>query len=265
MPYRFDGHIALVASGEGLYRADLTGAWNIGPVPNGGYQVATSCAAALRALGAPDVVSVSSYFLSPSAPGPADLRVEIIKRGRNTSAAEVRLVQGDRERVRSIVLAGDLTSFAGPDLHTSSRPEIPPPDACVHLSPELGMVPTLMGEVELRFDPATNGFMRGELGASPELAGWLRFADGRAVDVLALTCFADVLPPTTFNALGPTAWVPTLELTTQIRRRPAPGWIQTRVVTRHVTAGHFEEDGELWDSEGHLVAISRQRAMLLGG
>jgi len=72
-----------------------------------------------------------------------------------------------------------------------------------------------------------------------------------------------VLPPTSFNVFGVTGWVPTLELTTQIRRRPQPGWIRVRVITRHVTAGHFEEDGELWDESGALVAVSRQRAMLL--
>jgi hypothetical protein len=38
-----------------------------------------------------------------------------------------------------------------------------------------------------------------------------------------------------------------------------------QMITRHVTAGHFEEDGEIWDSAERLVAITRQRAMLLGG
>ncbi len=243
---------------------ELVDAYSVGPVPNGGYQVALSCRAALATLGVPDVLSVSSYFLAPALCGPGELHVEPVKRGRSTALASVRLVQEGRERIRSLVLAGDLSAHRGPELHRTEPPELPPPERCLHMTPSQG-APRLMGEVELRLEPAAAAFLRGEKGADPELRGWMRFADGRPTDALALTFFADVLPPTTFNTYGMTGWVPTLELTTQLRRRPAPGWIRIRMSTRHVSAGHLEEDGELWDEAGQLVAISRQRAVMLPG
>jgi hypothetical protein len=55
-------------------------------------------------------------------------------------------------------------------------------------------------------------------------------------------------------------WVPTLELTVQVRAHPAPGPLQVRLCSRHLSAGVLEEDGEYWDSAGRLVAISRQTA-----
>ncbi|MFZ2345984.1 MAG: hypothetical protein WAW08_15430 [Candidatus Microthrix parvicella] len=43
---------------------------------------------------------------------------------------------------------------------------------------------------------------------------------------------------------------------------PAPGWLACVFTTRFVTDGVIEEDGEIWDSEGHLVAQGRQLALV---
>lgn len=54
----------------------------------------------------------------------------------------------------------------------------------------------------------------------------------------------------------------TLELTVHLRDHPAPGWLACRNATRHVIDGLYEEDVEIWDSRGALVAQSRQLAIL---
>jgi acyl-CoA thioesterase len=54
----------------------------------------------------------------------------------------------------------------------------------------------------------------------------------------------------------------TIELTVYVRARPAPGWLACRVSTRYVIEGYHEEDFEIWDSAGQLVAQSRQLALL---
>ena len=48
------------------------------------------------------------------------------------------------------------------------------------------------------------------------------------------------------------------------RGRPAPGWIAASFRTKFLCDGYFEEDGELWDSTGRLVALSRQLAVTRG-
>jgi acyl-CoA thioesterase len=65
-----------------------------------------------------------------------------------------------------------------------------------------------------------------------------------------------------FNANLPLAWTPTLEMTTHVRAMPAPGWLRCRFTTRFVTGGLLEEDGEIWDQSGRLVALSRQLALV---
>ena len=51
-----------------------------------------------------------------------------------------------------------------------------------------------------------------------------------------------------------------LELTAHVRAKPAPGWLRVRVSTRNFAGGLLEEDAEVWDSRGRLVAQSRQLA-----
>jgi acyl-CoA thioesterase len=56
--------------------------------------------------------------------------------------------------------------------------------------------------------------------------------------------------------------VPTVELTVQLRARPAPGWMLGRFQTHDLSEGRLVEDAALWDSRGRLVAQSRQLALV---
>ena len=77
--------------------------------------------------------------------------------------------------------------------------------------------------------------------------------------MLTLLLAVDAMPPTMFE-LGLMGWAPTLELTAHVRARPAPGWLRLRHETWNFAGGMFEEDCEVWDSSGRLVAQSRQLA-----
>jgi acyl-CoA thioesterase len=88
----------------------------------------------------------------------------------------------------------------------------------------------------------------------------MRFREPRDVDVYALPLLVDAAAPAVFE-LGETGSV-TIELTVHLRAQPAPGWLSCRALTRHVIGGYHEEDFEIWDAEGKLVAQSRQLALL---
>jgi hypothetical protein len=69
----------------------------------------------------------------------------------------------------------------------------------------------------------------------------------------------DGLPPVVFG-LGATGWAPTVELTWHMRAVPGPGPLAVAARARHVSGGWFDEEAEVWDASGALVAQSRQMA-----
>jgi len=167
----------------------------------------------------------------------------------------------------------DLTARQGPTRISARPPDIPPPDKCVslkELTERAGRpVPEVMNRFDLRLPPDRPwGRLRAQTesqsaGGDPfEITGWIRFNDGTEPSAISAVAFADGFPPTLLGALD-TGWVPTIELTVHLRGRPAPGWLLGTFQTRVLVDGLLEEDGELWDSEGRPVALSRQLAMVL--
>ncbi len=90
----------------------------------------------------------------------------------------------------------------------------------------------------------------------------MRLADGEPADTLALASLVDMTFPVVFE-LGEFATT-TVELTVYVRARPAPGWLACRVRTNYLIDGFHEEDFEIWDSTGQLVAQSRQLQLIVG-
>ena len=74
--------------------------------------------------------------------------------------------------------------------------------------------------------------------------------------------FADAFPPAVFGRYGPVGWVPTVQLSVQLRRQPSPGWILAQFRTQDLLDGRLIEDGLLWDEAGQLVAQVRQLALM---
>jgi acyl-CoA thioesterase len=255
----FDHDTAVVPSGEGRWRAEVSARWNVGNAPNGGYLVTLVLAAVREALPQPDPLAVSTHFLSRTRPGLAEIEVQTERSG-GISTASARLIQEGEPRVLVTATYGDLGSFDGPTVVAAEPPDLPPPDSCARSQHAVGL-PEIANRFDLRLDPATAGFVVGRPSGVAEIRGWARFADGRDPDTASLPLFADALPPPVMNVTD-VAWVPTLELTVHVRGRPAPGWLRCAFRTRFLVDGYLEEDGEIWDSETRLVALSRQLARI---
>lgn len=254
----FDRETSLERVSPTEWRGSLSGAWNIGANPNGGYLLSVAMAAVREAVPHPDPVSVTTHFLRPGiADAPCEVVVEVLRSGRTLTTARASLRQGGKTSVEMLAAFGDLTMSAGTDSELAiARPALPPPERCVPRSGRAqGVGLGIAQRLEVRLDPDLAE--PGEAGRA-EMAGWIRFVDGRSPDTAALPLFADAFPPSPFGLLGMVGWVPTVELTVHVRRRPVPGWIQAQFVTRDLHMGRMIEDGLLWDSGGHLVAQSRQ-------
>ena len=251
-----------VRGGPERWVAEVDPGWTVAGRPNGGYLLALVARAALETVEQPDPLAVSAHFLAPADPGPAEVEVRGLRAGRSLSTARATLLQEGAPRLEALVTAGRIDPDAAPGWRRATGPAgLPPVEQCVPGQPEMpgGMRANLLDHLDLRVDPATTGWFVGRPGGRLEMRGWVRFADGRAADPLALLQVVDALPPTSFE-LGLASWAPTVELTVYLRGVPAPGWLAVVVRGQLWQGGWFDEDAEVWDSAGRLVAQSRQLA-----
>ena len=276
----FDREIAVTGRADqpGAYDAELGEGWRIGGGVNGGLLLALAGHALRRELGPepptayrrhPDPLAISAYYLTPGVPGPAErAHVRSCGAGAAVSTGQVSLLQGDGaggDGRAGAVLAtyGDLAS-------RGRRRQRPPPR---RRSSPAGRVrlgrpgaaasflkhASLLERLDLRLDPATTGWAVGKPSGNGVIRGWLRMADGREPDPLMLLLAVDALPPVAFE-LGLPGWTPTLELTAHVRAGPRRAGCGSTSRAAPSRAGYLEEDAEVWDSEGRLVALSRQLA-----
>lgn len=258
--FEFDEATAVEPVGDAAFRGHVSDRWSVAGAPNGGYLVSIGLNALRRVLSHPDPFAVSAHFVARAEEGPVDVAVEVVRAGRGLSTGVARLAQGGRMRVHLTATFGDLGALDGPTVVTGELPAIPPVEDCVAATGPAAFAFTR--RFDIRLTPASAAWAVDRPSGVAEVAGWIRFADGRPVDAASLPQFADAFPPTAFNLFEGVGWVPTIELSVHVRGRPSDGWLRCRFRTRFLIDGYLEEDGELWDDTGRLVALSRQMARL---
>lgn len=263
-PHVLDTAVASQAHGDGVHTVQLTADWNTGNgTPNGGYVLAVLQAAVVQESAHPDPLTIAVTYFRPALPGPAEVRVREVRRGRRVSTYDAVLVQADREIAHAVVSTHDWDAAGTVDHTPHPAPKVPRPEDCQDVGVHIptGMVPIL--DRYCYRAPEVPGWLTGTPSGTTESLCWIRAADERPVDALLAGAMVDAFPPVTAE-IGHLASA-TIQLTVHYRRRPDTVWALGHVVTRHVIAGYHDEDVELWDTEGRLIAQSRQLAILANG
>ncbi len=260
----FEKSAAVEPVGEGRYRAVIDGTWD-GPVaPNGGVLAAIMVRAAEAELGsqAPAARTISVQFLEAPAHGPVEIAVEILRAGKRVSVCDVRMRDANR-----LIAQMTLVCSASRAAQRSLARGVPPAPHFEAVERfEAGGVPgapPLFSQVERR--PIFGGAVFS--GAAEAVSGgWMALRDDDApLDAARLCALCDLWLPAIFAWLTAPAGAPTLQLTVYLRSTEPPvrGPVLARFETRNIQEGHFEERGELWSSEGTLLAESQQLALLI--
>lgn len=215
-----------------------------------------------------DATVTTGALPEPPAPGTETSDFpERLRTGQSGSASQPDGAGAPAAAAASDGHAGPGTATAGPSPEerltwtaeglswSAGPPAFPPADECI----ELRQLRGLHDQVEIRLDPATAGWLRREPAGRPEIRGYFRLRDNRDPDAYLLAFAVDALPPVVFG-LGALGWAPTVELTWYMRAVPAPGLLRVAARSRLVSGGWFDEESEVWDSAGRLVAQSRQLA-----
>lgn len=253
-------HEALAIRRDGwTVQAQVHDGWDVFGVPHGGYLAALAGRAAVAAADQPDIFTLTTHYVAKATVGPITFHVDPAGSSRRFRSVVARGVQGDRTVLVALASLGDRTVLDGPSW-TSASPWRPGPD---ELGPPAGdpdlafTAPAVAERLGLRLEHATSGFLRGEVGDRATLRA-LTTTD--VVDQFTALIACDATPPALWNAVPPSGWVPTVELTAHVRARPASGPMTVEVTSAHLQDGFLDEDALVHDAAGTLVVQSRQLA-----
>ena len=266
--HRFDRDTGVTALGGGVFEGRMDRGWWIVRGPNGGYVAAVLLRALTQALGDPARAprSLTVHYTAPPAEGPVRIETTVERAGRSLTTLSARMTQ--EGRLLALALAAFSLPRTGPELRHARMPEAPSPEHCAPMAPPGAPRLPLHERYETRL--AVGGR---PLSGAPEAVcgGWIRMAEPRVADALAVAAFTDALPPAPYSWASPAAplgQVPTIDLTIHFRcTLPLAGakagdFLLAVFRAREGREGFFEEDGEIWSRDGVLVAQSRQLAIL---
>ena len=258
----FQSDTAVIPTDDGRYSSEIVDGWDVVGNANGGYLLAIAARAMSAAAGGADPMVLNAHYLSPGRPGPISISPEVVKTGRRFTTVRARMASPEKPMMELLGSFGDISALEGPQRIDAEPPELPAPEDCERIEPApSGFPPAMLGNIDLRLHPEDAGFYAGKPTGQPLFRGWFRLVNEEPIDPFGLLLAVDAFPPTIFNANLPVGWCPTLELTTHVRGIPEPGWLRCRFSTRFISGGLLEEDGEIWDQTGRLVAQSRQLAL----
>jgi acyl-CoA thioesterase len=263
-------------SHPGRYCVELSPIWNCPVVPHGGLATAVAMSAAAAELDRPDqpLRSVTTVFASQVHPGPVEIDVTVLRRGKSMSqvTTTMRNPGADSGHTHVAVFGRVRPGF---EFTGAVRPTVPPPDEC----PSFRDPPPDGWErkVVMSFWDYMEG--RAALGHAPweeyipetaERAAWYRFDespmldDGR-LDPLALVTMCDTMPGAVSERMGRPEVMfmpPSADLTVHVLGEARSEWILAHNRARLAGDGYASVDITLW-SDGDLVAYGTQMMLFV--
>ncbi len=254
------GDTAVTRLAPGRWTGSIVPEWFGPPGPNGGF-IAALMLRAIRAEVDDDERlprSMTLHYLRPPAPGTAEIEVTVERSGGSATTCSARLLEDGRTVTLALcVLTADYESAQSWD---PEPPEAPAADAIEMLGSGPG-APPLFEQLETRPVWGAAPFSGGD---EPVSGGWLRSRGDAAMTPELIALYTDAWWPAPFSVMTEFAPAPTLELTIHWRAKPEPD--DTLVLARFRAEasidGLFDEQGEVWDRRGRLLAQSRQLALL---
>lgn len=250
------------------YQARLSADWNAPVFPHGGVVTATALRAMSDALGSSDqpLRSVSAVFVSPVAPGPVDIDVEVLHRGRSLSQVrgQLRSAGQDTGIEATAVYGRTRTGFS---LAGRAFPNVPPREQCPSFRDNTNSAPTanLWARIEAwraRGHAPWDDYQPD----SSEQAFWYRYDEHPALgngqlDPLALIPLCDTMPGAVAERVGSGSppWIaPSADLTVHILGPAAAECLLGVIRLHHAADGYASAEAEIWDPELGLVAYATQ-------
>ena len=242
----------------------------VGNTPHGGYLMAVMHKALTSILPHSTAISSSVQYLDRIDAKTFELEVETFKTSRGSSSGIVKLKQDDKICTTFTGTCSDFEFMKGYDDLQKPLPNT------FNESDKKDYIKMNYDKISKGFTPAF--IQQLECLIHPDLAWWNRDSndknnearcsaflelEGGIPDQFCLSFFSDILPPVVCNKYGPLGWIPTITLTTHIRRIPSTSVLYADFKASDINKGYFEQDCNIWDLNENLVASSRQLTRIL--
>ena len=267
---RFQAALKLENVEDNVFLVNPDTNYFVGNTPHGGYLMAIMHKALTNILPHSTAISSSVQYLDRIDAKPFELEVETFKASRGSSSGIVKLKQDDRICTTFTGTCSDFEFMKGYD--GLQKP-----------------LPNIFNEgdkkdyIKMNYDKISKGFTPAfiqqlECLIHPDHAWWNRDSNdqnnearcsaflemqGGIPDQFCLSFYSDILPPVVSNKYGPLGWIPTITLTTHIRQLPSTSELYADFKATDINKGYFEQDCNIWDLNGNLVASSRQLTRIL--
>ncbi|MEY3446460.1 MAG: hypothetical protein RIR45_1215 [Pseudomonadota bacterium] len=268
----FDAALALSLQADGSYAGATSPAWQNMVGPFGGVTagvVANAIAQHPDCLGEP--VSLTVNYAAGLAPGAYSLALRAARTNRSTQHWVAEITQAQPDGSVQTVLTATAITAARRDTWSANdtpMPEVPPPTQLVQLATPPGIewlarydLRSVRGEIPLHWDGSEND-------AHPDHASlsqlWVRDVPARPLDFASLTAMADIFFPRVWVRRAKMVPAGTVSLTvyfhadsTQLAQS-GDGFLLGQARAQAFRNGFFDQMGQLWSADGHLLATTHQ-------
>jgi acyl-CoA thioesterase len=259
---KFERDTTVTEVEPGVFEGVVNRDWWIVFGPNGGFLAAML----VKAMGAAVqddarmARSLTIHYTAAPDEGPVRIRTTVERAGRSLTTVTARMEQQGR-LIALAIGAFSRARCAEIEFDDAPPPDVPPPEdvPVVEPRPEL---PPFARQWELRYAIGQRPFSGYD--GSTLTGGWIKPLDPHPIDAALVAQITDAWLPAVFSRLtGPNA-VPTIDLTIHFRADlPLPAdYLLVTFESRLSQGGFVEEDGWIWSRNGHLIAQSRQLALL---
>jgi len=269
---RFQEALKLKSTENNTFSVNPDTNYFVGNTPHGGYLMALMHKALTTILPHSTAISSSVQYLDRINAEPFDLDVEIFKISKGSSSGIVRLKQENKTCTTFTGTCSDFEHMKGYDDLQKPLPDIfnqSDKKDYVKMNYDKiskGFTPAFIKQLECLIHPDHAWWNRGpETQISNNEARCSAFLEmeGGTPDQFCLSFYSDILPPVVSNKYGPLGWIPTITLTTHIRQMPTTSEVYADFKASDINKGYFEQDCNIWDLNGNLVASSRQLTRIL--
>lgn len=204
--------------------------------------------------------SLTTNFIGPlEADRPFSIHVEVLRQGKNVTQVLGKALQDDKVCVMSqACFAVDRDSKI--QVENNDQHQMPEPKKAKFIPQIPKVTPKFLRHVDLAVEEGGMPFTGKK---SSTLKGWMRFTDApEKITDAHLIALIDAWPPTLLQMMRWPAPASTMSWNIEFIHPHSPvqpqDWFAYQAHTRQAANGYGHTEANIWDSQGELVAISRQ-------